>query len=106
MQWWWCCCGVQTAPVKLARAVSAGVQENGCIDNKAMLQDWMAGVTAGAGLQSGQMVVFQTEGTIDKHVNADVTVSLESGHVVKFHARPLYEVIAFELLEEANKHSL
>lgn len=33
---------------------------------------------------------------IDKEINADISVSLDDGVSVKFHARPLYEICTYE----------
>lgn len=36
------------------------------------------------------------ERAINKDINADVSVSIRDGVSVKYHARPLYEVCAYE----------
>ena len=36
------------------------------------------------------------ERAINKDINADVSVSISDGVSVKYHARPLYEVCAYE----------
>jgi len=70
--------------------VVVGGAEAGCVDSKPLLEAWMARQGAAAGL-------FDTL-NIGLHVNADVSVQLPGplGCVVKFHSRPLDEVIAFE----------
>jgi glutathione S-transferase len=70
--------------------VVVGGAEAGCVDSKPLLEAWMARQGAAVGL-------FDTL-NIGLHVNADVSVQLPGplGCVVKFHSRPLDEVIAFE----------
>lgn len=71
--------------------VVVGTPEDGCVHNRAMLEAWVATQN------TATRAVIQTTDSIDKKLNADVAVVLPfSKCVVKFHSRPLHEVIAFE----------
>lgn len=71
-----------------------GNKQDGMVSNKRLLQ-FMEGCK-----QNGVKLAFD-ERAINKHVNADVSVSFKNTEVgnisVKFHNRPLNEVIAYEI---------
>jgi uncharacterized protein len=60
------------------------------LDSRPLLEAFMA--------QYPTITDFNTK-AVDKHVNADVCLDIAGGYSVKFHLRPLYEVISFEMAQ-------
>lgn len=67
--------------------VVIGSCESEMLNSRPMLEDFV---------RSHPTISFDFK-AIDKEINADVSLELGDGTAVKFHARPLYEVIAYEI---------